>query len=193
MILQTKLIWNITVILSICNTQLHDEIRVMLSRAESELFNSDYHYGSEGRKERWTHDQPTPEKLDRGGIRADFHRRRLKADREGITINCFCTIRIIRFGAEFREVSIKRAASFGKFGGGVSEELVKESIERRRRDTRAKWLILHLQHTKQSKCESAFLPLYLFVRRTERKEQGRKLSARRHICLAWQKFLSGVW
>ena len=69
----------------------------------------------------------------------------------------------------------------------MSEELVKESIEGEReewRDTRAKWLILHLQHTKQSKCESAFLPLYLFVRRTERKEQGRKLSARRHICLA---------
>ena len=45
----------------------------------------------------------------------------------------------------------------------MSEELVKESIERRRRDTRAKWLILHLQHTKQSKCESAFLPLSLSI------------------------------
>ena len=60
----------------------------------------------------------------------------------------------------------------------MSEELVKESIEGEReewRDTRAKWLILHLQHTKQSKCESAFLPLYLFVRRTERKEGRNKV------------------
>ena len=48
----------------------------------------------------------------------------------------------------------------------MSEELVKESIEGEReewRDTRAKWLILHLQHTKQSKCESAFLPLSLSI------------------------------
>ena len=76
---------------------------------------------------------------------------------------------------------------------------MKESIEGERdvwRDTRAKWLILHLQHTKQSKCESAFLPLSFFMfflsdGQNGRKEQGRKLSAQRQYLPGMTKFL--VW
>ena len=91
----------------------------------------------------------------------------------------------------------------------MSEKLEKESIDGGREGGReggtgqagAKWLVLHLQRTKQSKCESAFLPLSFFMfflsdgrngteRREARKEQGRKLSARMY--LARQHFSSQV-